>query len=380
MLGVYVTVLLGPTVPLPAPEPISSAIESIEIRNSDEGRDAFQIVLNIGRSSNMAESLLDYSLVQNPLLANFNRVIIMVTFGFVPTVLIDGIITHKQLSPSEEPGQSKMTITGEDVSIMMDRKEMSTVHPNQPDPVIVTKTIASYAQYGLVPLVVPPPSLDIPIEVIRTPSQQGTDFQYITALAEQYNYVFYVEPTNVPGVNNAYWGPKDFTSIPQKALTANMGSDTNISKINFQYSSVESTLVKGSVQDPVLDMNIPVVTFGSIRPPLALFPDLLTNINNAKTKQYRTSGSINTIQAYNEAQSTTEASTDAVTATGDINSAAYGQVLQARKLVGLRGVGFMHDGFYYVKNVTHKISREGYKQEFTISREGLGSTTLVVIP
>jgi len=378
--GIYAILLLGPTLPLPVPEPISSAIESIEVRNSDEGRDAFQIVLNIGRSSNMAESLLDYSLVQNPLLNNFNRVIIMVTFGFVPTVLIDGVITHKQLSSSSEPGQSKITITGEDVSFMMDRKEMSTVHPNQPDPIIITKLIASYAQYGLVPSVVPPVSLDVPIELVRTPSQQGTDFQYIMSLAKQYNYIFYVEPTVVPGVNTAYWGPKIYTSLPQKALTANMGPDTNVTNINFQYSSVESTLVTGSVQDPVLNMKIPVMTFASLRPPLALFPDLLTNISNAKTKQYRTSGSVNTIQAYNEAQSTTEASTDAVTATGEINSMAYGDVLRTRKIVGLRGVGFMHDGFYYVKNVTHKISKGEYKQEFTISREGLGSTTPVVIP
>lgn len=380
MSGIYATLLLGPTLPLPAPESISSAVESIEVRNSDEGRDAFQIILNVGRSSNLAESLLDYSLMQNPLLNNFNRVIIMVTFGVVPIVLADCVITHKQLSPSDEPGQSRITITGEDVSFMMDRKEMSTTHPNQPDPIIVTKLIASYGQYGLVPSVIPPASLDVPLEVVRTPSQQGTDFQYIIDLAKQYNYVFYVEPTAVPSVNTAYWGPKVYTSLPQKALTLNMGSDTNVTKINFQYNSAESTLVTGSIQDPVLNMKIPVMTFSSIRPPLALFPDLLTNISNAKTKQYRTSGNVNTIQAYNEAQSTTEASTDAVTATGEINSMAYGDVLRARKLVGLRGVGFMHDGLYYVKNVTHKIRKGEYKQEFTITREGLGSTVPAVIP
>jgi hypothetical protein len=55
-------------------------------------------------------------------------------------------------------------------------------------------------------------------------------------------------------------------------------------------------------------------------------------------------------------------------------------VLRARKRVALRGVGFMHDGYYYVKNVTHRISKGNYKQSFTISREGLGSTTPVVMP
>lgn len=381
MTGIYAILYLGTNILHPAPESITHAIDSIEIRNSDEGRDVFQIVFDIGRSSNLPEGFLDYSLMQNPLLNNFNKVSIRVMFGlFTSTVLIDGVITHKQFSPSNEPGQSKLTITGEDVSYMMDRKEMSAVHPNQPDTVIVTKLIGSYAKYDLVPSVIPPPSLDVPLEITRTPSQQETDLQYILALAKQYNYIFYIEPTNVPGISIAYWGPKTHTGIPQKALTVNMGSSTNVTNINFQYSSVESTLVTGSVQDPVLNMKIPVATVTSQRPPTALFPDLLTNITNAKTKQYRTSGNVNTIQAFNEAQSITEASTDAVTATGEINTVTYGDVLRARKMVGLRGVGFMHDGFYYVKNVTHKIRRGEYKQEFTLTREGLGSTTPVVIP
>lgn len=326
------------------------------------------------------QSPLDYSLVDSLLLENFNRVIIMISFGLMPTVLIDGIITHKQLNPSTEPGQSKLTVTGEDVSIMMDREEKSTTHPNQPDPVIVAKIIASYAKFGLVPTVIPPPSMDIPIEVNKVPSQQKTDLGYIQELATNYDYVFYVEPTEVPMINKAYWGPKEYTSLPQKALTVNMGSFTNVTSINFQYSSLDSTMVMGSVQDPVLNMEIPVITTGSLRPPLSLFPDWLKNIGNSKTKQYRAKGGVNTIQAYAEAQATTDSSTDAVTATGEIDGLSYGDVLKARKLVGLRGVGFLHDGYYYVKNVTHKISNGEYKQSFTISREGLGSTTPVVMP
>jgi len=378
--GINAVLLIGPTIPLPAPEQLSNAIESIEVSNSDEGPDVFQIVCSIGRSSNLAESLLDYSLMQNPLLNNFNRVRIMLSFGFKSTVLIDGIITHKQLSPSKEPGQSKLTITGEDVSFMMDRKETPDTHPNQADVTIVTKLIESYSQYGLNASVIAPPSMDVPTILTRTPSQSETDLQYLKALAKQYNYVFYVEPTEVSGFNKAYWGPKTYTGVPQKALTMNMGSDTNVTSINFQYSSIESTLVTGSVQDPTDNMEIPVNTVASLRPPLALFPDLVVNIANAKKKQYRANGGVNVVQANNEAQSITEASTDAVTATGELDGIAYGDVLRPRRLVGLRGVGFMHDGLYYVKNVTHNISKGNYKQAFTISREGLGSTTSVVSP
>jgi hypothetical protein len=381
LFGVNVVLLVGKEIPLPAPELLTRAVDSIEVTNTDEGRDGFQIVFSVGRStSDPMQNPLDYSLVDSLLLETFNRLIIMVAFGLVPTVLIDGIITHKELKPSAEPGQSKLTVKGEDVSIMMDREEQSTTHPNQPDPLVIAKIIGSYAKYGLVPTVVPPPSMDIPLEVNRVPAQQKTDLQHIKDLAKIYDYVFYIEPTAVPMVNKAYWGPKEYTSLPQKALTLNMGSFTNVTSINFQYSSLDSTIVTGKVQDPLLNMEIPVVTVGSLRPPLALFPDLLKNIGNAKKKKYRAKGGVNAIQAYGEAQATTDSSTDAVTATGELDGLSYGDVLRARKLVGLRGVGFLHDGYYYVKNVTHRINKGEYKQSFTISREGLGSTTPVVMP
>ncbi len=382
MTGIFAVLFIGPTIPLPAPIALSSAIESIEVRNTDEGRDGLQIIFTIGRAGaqNPAQNLLDYTLIDNPLLNPFNRVRIMLVFGLSPKVLIDGIITHKQFSPSTQPGQSKLTITGEDVSVMMDRKESSTTHPNQPDIAIVSKIIASYSEYGLVPTVVPPASMDVPIMVNRIPSQQATDLQYIKSLAEQYDYVFYIEPTLVPGVNTAYWGPKQYTGIPQKALTVNMGSESNVKSLSFQYSSLDTTIVKGSIQDPILNAKIPVVTAGSLRPPLSTIPDWAMNLTNAKTKQYRADGGVNFIQAYGQAQSETDKSTDAVTVTGELDGVLYGDVLRARKLVGVRGVGYMHDGFYYVKSVSHKIKKGEYSQSFTLAREGLGSTTPVVVP
>jgi hypothetical protein len=381
--GLHAVLMVGPTIPLPAPAALADAVESIEVRNSDEGRDGFQIVFTVGRAGtqNPSENMLDYTLINNRLLNTFNRVIVMLIFGFSPTVLIDGIITHRQLSPSSEPGQSKLTITGEDVSIMMDRKESTATHPNQPDIAIVSKIIASYSsQYGLVPKVVEPASMDVPVEIERIPSQQATDLQYIKALAEPYDYVFYIEPTFVPGVNTAYWGPKQYDGVPQKALTFKMGPETNLKSINFQHSSLDFTIVKGRIPDPMLNTTIPVVTTGSMRPLLSAIPDWIVNYPNAKVKQYRTGG-VNFVQASNEAQSETDRSTEAaVTVTGELDGLLYGDVLRARRLVGLRGVGYMHDGNYYVKSVTHKIRKGEYTQSFTLVREGLGATSPVMMP
>jgi len=67
-------------------------------------------------------------------------------------------------------------------------------------------------------------------------------------------------------------------------------------------------------------------------------------------------------------------SSDAVSASGTLDVLRYGRVLKARGLVGVRGAGQAFDGLYYVKSVTHNIRRGEYKQNFTLSRNGLLST------
>ena len=69
-----------------------------------------------------------------------------------------------------------------------------------------------------------------------------------------------------------------------------------------------------------------------------------------------------------------------ISAEGELNTPRYGSILQARALVGLRGVGLSYSGNYYVKKVTHMITQESYKQRFTLTREGLGAATPLVRP
>ena len=68
------------------------------------------------------------------------------------------------------------------------------------------------------------------------------------------------------------------------------------------------------------------------------------------------------------------------TATGDVDTARYGNVLRARRLVGVRGAGLDFDGIYYVKEVTHLVTRGKYRQRFTLVREGRGAQSSRVTP
>ena len=62
---------------------------------------------------------------------------------------------------------------------------------------------------------------------------------------------------------------------------------------------------------------------------------------------------------------------DAISGSGSLDVLRYGHVLRPRMLVGVRGAGLAYDGLYYVDSVTHNIKRGEYKQNFTLSRDGL---------
>ena len=375
-LGTYLTLLIGQAVPLPAPMDVIEAFQSAEVTHKDEGRSGFQITFGAGRTST---DLLDYPLLSSTLLQPMSRVILMVTFNAIPQVLMDGIIANQQFSPGSRPGESTLTITGEDVSVMMDMEEKSVEHPAQPEMVIALKLIADYAQYGLIPMVIPPPSVDMPLPIERTPVQQGTDMAYLQEMAGRFGYVFYVTPGPAPMTNTAYWGPPVRVGVPQSAISINMGPNSNADIPNFRYDGMATTFMEGQVQDRMTNQAMPVQTFASTRPPLVSQPAWATQ-SHVRKRQMRHSG-LDTMQAFSRAQAETDASTDhTVEVSGDLDASRYEALLQPRGLVGLRGAGYNYDGLYYVKSVTHNIKKGEYKQHFTLTREGLGSISPVVIP
>jgi len=376
--SIHMTLLIGPTLPVPAPVDLSQNIDQVEVSQSDEGRSGFQVTFRAGRSG--PASILDYPLANHPLLALHNRVIIMVIINGLPRVLMDGIIKHQQLNPSNEPGASTLTITGEDVSVMMDQTESTQEHPAQNELIIANKIIAKYARYGLVPMVIPPFTIDFPNPVERTPVQRQTDLQYLRSLAARFGYVFYVRSGPAPGSNLAYWGPPLRAGLKPRPLSMNLGPETNVENMDFKYNAKEATQVHGQVQDRTLNQKLPVITFSSTRvPPMAAFPALPFDLANVRDTELKDIEGLNYAQAFARAQSVTNKSMDNVlTATGEVDGALYGDIMEARGLVGLRGAGFQYDGYYYIKSVTHQLRDGDYKQQFTLTREGLGSTTPVV--
>jgi hypothetical protein len=79
-----------------------------------------------------------------------------------------------------------------------------------------------------------------------------------------------------------------------------------------------------------------------------------------------------------ELQTATQAEVDrtswAITAEGDVNTVAYGDVLRAKRPVEVRGAGLQFSGTYYVEQVLHTFTGDGYTQHFSLRRNASGLT------
>ena len=364
--GVRLQLLIGDTVPSPASYEVVRALVDLEVRNETDQRDTFQMTFSLGRES----SEDDFSLLRSGVLDTERRVIVMVFFGARPEVLMDGIITRHQTPRSNQPGQSRLVVFGESIALKLDLDHQDKSYPNQADSVIVNQILkrSEYASYGLTPDVTQ--TSDTPTETERIPSQQLTDLEYIQALARRNSFVFYIEPTSVPGVNTAYWGAEKRQGEHQPPLTMNMGSATNVENLTAGFNTLAGVASQVTIIEPNTGRAISVPTQESLLPALteSPAPTLRSTIN-------RESANLNMSQASLRAFTGTREGADAADANGVVDAAVYGQALRARRLVNVRGAGRTNDGTYYVKQVTHRIKRGEYKQHFSLTREGRGATS-----
>jgi len=133
-----------------------------------------------------------------------------------------------------------------------------------------------------------------------------------------------------------------------------------------------------TVMDPIsrrTPIPIPVPNISVLRPPMGLRPAL-----PAKVEFPSNAAHLNPSAAANMALSIVLGAQDSITASGSLDVLRYGRPLRARMMVGVRGAGIAYDGLYYVNTVSHDIKRGQYKQNFSLSRDGLVSNTPMVLP
>jgi hypothetical protein len=370
--GVNLTLLIGVGVPTPAPQELIEALDAVQVTSSTQNS-GFQLTFKIGKTSSLQTMIaVGYF---DPITT---RVIILVTLNGLPNVIMDGVVTRQELTPSNEIGKSTFTVTGEDLSRMMDLVEMPFMR--WPIPVIgrVYAILARYAVLGIAPVAIPPIIPDVPDPLEELPSQVGTDLQYLRKLASDAGYVFFVDPGPLPGSSIAYFGPDFRVPAPQSALNVDMDLATNVEGLSFALDGLAKKIIVVTIFDPVtmkIPVPIPVPNLDPLRPPMGVRLPVPSKLEFAEGM-----GALGVTDALNRIIGIMFGATDSITGTGTLDVFRYGQILRSRMMVGVRGAGLAYDGLYYVNSVTHNIKPGQYKQSFSISRDGLVANTPGVPP
>lgn len=370
--GFYLTLMMGGFNASPVPQPVIDALTEIQVNSAVGSQGGFQLKFTLGKNSPIQQML------GSGYFDPRTRVIIAVTVNGSTEVLMDGIITKQDVTPSLAAGKSTLTITGLDLTALMDFIDLTGIpYPALPEFVIVEAILAKYLVLGVIPLAIPASIRKFKNPLDQFVKQQGTDYSFVTTLARAVGAVFYLDPGPKPGSSLAYWGP-DISKLfgsPQPALSINLDSSTNIDSLSFSYDGTLATqyLVTIIEKQTKLPIPIPVPNITLLKGPLAAqLPPI------AKVTQLTPIASEDPACAALAALGTLFSTPDVISAQGQLDVLRYGHVFKARQLAAVRGAGSYYDGKYYVKSVTHNIKRGEYKQSFTLSRGGVLSDVSTV--
>jgi hypothetical protein len=370
--GVQLSLRIGP-VPLAAPREVTDALVSVKVMDGSGGtQSGFEMVFELpARSPLRTLFLLTGGGGGLPMM----RIVLIVTINGVAQSIIDGVVTNVETQPGDG-GVSRLVVKGKDLSALMEIIEIPGLpFPAMPPSVRVLLILAKYAVLGVIPMVIPSLADIPPLPIQQIPAQRGSDYAYIKELADRVGYVFYLEPGPSPGTSKAYWGPEIRVGTAQPALTANMDAQTNVEQLSFNFDKQKKKLPIVFFQEPVskAPIPVPIPDITPLNPPLGLVPPLPPNIVKLEdTAHMSAPDALMAGLAYAGQNS------DSVFGKGKLDVAKYGRLLKSRQLVGVRGAGLPFNGLYYVKSVTHEIERGSYKQNFSLARNALISTTPTV--
>ncbi|MFE6690642.1 hypothetical protein ACFVFQ_29755 [Streptomyces sp. NPDC057743] len=369
--SLHLMLLAGDAVPEPVPAAFIDALHHVRVTSATGVTNGFQLTFAMSPRSQLRQAV-----VPGGALDVKRRVVVAVALAGRCQVLMDGLITRQEMHAGRAPGASFLTVTGEDLSVLMDLQHVRCSYPGLAPHLRAETVCARYAQYGITARAVPPVLTEQPNPAVTIPVQAATDLAYLRAMAADVGHVFHIEPGPVPGASTAYWGPQKREGDPQPALTTGCGAADNVEDLSFAHDGLSVAHYRTHFVDPgsrsisEIVPPEPQVLYWSLaaHPAPALCARPLTGQTGRSLPQARLAGLGRTVSG------------DPVTAQGTLNVLRYGHVLGSHRLVGVRGAGPAYDGTYAVRDVTHDLTRTTFRQHFTLVRDGLVSDTQVVNP
>ena len=123
--GIQLSLLIGPVVPVPVPRAVLDALESVEVSTRTGGASGFQLRFTITARSELNTIFLIGGVTNATPFTPALRVMLIVTMNGQAQPLFDGVMTNVQVQPGGQGQPGSLTVTGEDVTKVMDKQDWS---------------------------------------------------------------------------------------------------------------------------------------------------------------------------------------------------------------------------------------------------------------
>ncbi|MER8605537.1 hypothetical protein NKH48_17530 [Mesorhizobium sp. M1233] len=289
------------------------------------------------------------------------KVVIDAIFGTESDEAFRGFISQINPSYPGDRGQARVVYTCRDDTLPLDRNHACKLWENEApttDGAIVAQICAAH---GLAPS----PENGQGQAGIQ-PMQNSSDMAFLRERANANGYEVYVRGGFV------YFGPMQLAGEPQAPILVYAGRKTNC----LSFEPQEDAHNPDSISVDLAATEGDAVETITVRPDLELLGlrPATGEGSAAGANDWRfgraTTPDKNAAKIL--AQARVNEAAMRVTATGELDGALYGHVLQVGRTVVVDGAGFEWSGRYYVDRVAHSFSTTGYRQTFGLSRNARG--------
>ena len=345
----------------PAPAELMARLDGIEMEQHVDMADILRLSFSVGLGDDG-----EWSIADEGIFARLTPLRLEASVGSESTeTLVEAYVTETSLTLDNEPGRSTFEVIAMDPTVLMNLEEKVRSWPDMTDADIAASI---FSEYGFDTEV--EPTSPARQETQQTVIQRGTDIRFLLRLAARNGYECAVKPDPVTGRSIGHFHPPRLQGDPQGVLSVAMGEATNVNGLGIRFNMTRPQVTEAAGMDIETQSEQSGSAEETQRP-------LLGESGASATQRPRRellagTGLAESGELQTQAQAVTDSSAFAVTAEGDLNTAAYGGVLRAGATVNLRGAGTRYSGTYYVESVLHVLHGSSYEQHFSLRRNAYG--------
>jgi len=346
----------------PAPQSLIDVIHHLEVEDHADMADMVRLSVAIS----IRDGCCSWNVVDEDIFKRLTKLRINVNVGSGKTEpLIEAYVTETNADFANQPGQSMLNVVAMEPSVKMNLKETVTPWPNMADSDIAEQLFGNYSFEPVVDFT--QPTRD---ETDHTEMQRGTDIQFLQALAQRNGFECYVELNPETGQVEGHFHAPRLQQDPQGVLSVNLGTATNVNSFHAQFDMLRPATASSSNVDVHSkdDQSGQSDSLGD----KALGTSSTVPADDARQVLVSATGLSDSGELQTATQAVVDRSSWAITANGELNTIAYGDVLRAKRPVLVRGAGRQFSGVYYVERVLHTFSGDGYTQQFDLRRNASG--------